>query len=214
MNILIILWMMLSTAFANEEYQIINIYVDITEVHAPDGTSGTSMPLNLMISREAHRTALLDHRMQYLAAHNVWNGEINVWDWRNIAYMPNHSRCDYADAVKCGILNNHWTLRTIVSVGDKYSVFQTVLYDEKGKVIGSSNQTAWGTIRWKPQWKLTKVKESGGFGGDKETEIFEMWPPKMEEIPPLITPQIVGQSVFGFYLGVDKSACRLSFCRK
>jgi hypothetical protein len=89
-----------------------------------------------------------------------------------------------------------------------------MLYDEYGKVIGSSNNTAWGTIRWKPQWKLTKVKQSGGFGGDKETEIFEMWPPKMEEIPPLITPYIVGQSVYGFYSGVNKSACRLSFCRK
>ena len=199
---------------ASEEYQTINIYVDITEVHAPDGTSGTSIPLNLMISKEAQRVSLLEQRMQYLAAHNVWEGEINVWDWRNITYMPNYSRCNYSDAVRCGIQNGHWTLRTVVSVGDKFSVLQTVLYDEKGKVIGSSNQTAWGTIRWKPQWKLTKVKESGAFGGDKETEIFEMWPPKMEEIPPLITPRIVGQSVFGFYFGVDKSACRLSFCRK
>jgi hypothetical protein len=214
MNILIILWMLLSTAFANEEYQIINIYVDITEVHAPDGTSGTSVPLNLMISKQAQRTGLLNHRMQYLSGHNVWKGEINVWDWRNISYMPNHSKCDYSDAVKCGIINKHWTLRTVVSVGDKFSVFQTMLYDEYGKVIGSSNNTAWGTIRWKPQWKLTKVKQSGGFGGDKETEIFEMWPPKMEEIPPLITPYIVGQSVYGFYSGVNKSACRLSFCRK
>ena len=199
---------------ASEEYQTINIYVDITEVHAPDGTSGTSIPLNLMISKEAQRVSLLEQRMQYLAAHNVWEGEINVWDWRNITYMPNYSRCNYSDAVRCGVQNGHWTLRTVVSVGDKFSVLQTVLYDEKGKVIGSSNQTAWGTIRWKPQWKLTKVKESGAFGGDKETEIFEMWPPKMEEIPPLITPRIVGQSVFGFYFGVDKSACRLSFCRK
>ena len=214
MNTLIILWAFMKLTLASEEYQTINIYVDITEVHAPDGTSGTSIPLNLMISKEAQRVSLLEQRMQYLAAHNVWEGEINVWDWRNITYMPNYSRCNYSDAVRCGIQNGHWTLRTVVSVGDKFSVLQTVLYDEKGKVIGSSNQTAWGTIRWKPQWKLTKVKESGAFGGDKETEIFEMWPPKMEEIPPLITPRIVGQSVFGFYFGVDKSACRLSFCRK
>lgn len=214
MNTLIILWAFMKLTLASEEYQTINIYVDITEVHAPDGTSGTSIPLNLMISKEAQRVSLLEQRMQYLAAHNVWEGEINVWDWRNITYMPNYSRCNYSDAVRCGVQNGHWTLRTVVSVGDKFSVLQTVLYDEKGKVIGSSNQTAWGTIRWKPQWKLTKVKESGAFGGDKETEIFEMWPPKMEEIPPLITPRIVGQSVFGFYFGVDKSACRLSFCRK
>ena len=34
-------------------YQVIQIYVDITEVHAPDGQKGTSMPLNLMISNES-----------------------------------------------------------------------------------------------------------------------------------------------------------------
>tara|TARA_R100000152_G_C6756099_1_gene179877 strand:+ start:226 stop:870 length:645 start_codon:yes stop_codon:yes gene_type:complete len=214
MNTLIILWALIASTFASEEYQTINIYVDITEVHAPDGSSGTSIPLNLMITKEAQRKSLLEHRLQYLAAHKVWEGEINVWDWRNITYMPSYSRCDYSDAVKCGTINKHWTLRTIVSVGDKFSVFQTLLYDEYGRVIGTSNKTAWGKIRWKPQWKLTKIKEAGGFGGKKETEIFEMWPPKMEEIPPLITPAIVGQSVFGFYGAIDKSACRLTFCRK
>ena len=214
MTILMMFMMFMANAMASEEYQEINIYVDITEVHAPDGSSGTSIPLNLMISQEAQKTSVLNHRLQYLAAHKVWRGEINVWDWRNAMYMPTYKKCDYRDAVKCGIQNKHWTLRTIVSVGEKFSVFQTILYDEKGKVLGTSNQTAWGTIRWKPQWKLTKIKESGGFMGGKETEIFEMWPPKMEEIPPLITPYIVGQSPFGFYGGVGKTACRLSFCRK
>tara|TARA_R100000008_G_scaffold84364_1_gene71577 strand:- start:1146 stop:1814 length:669 start_codon:yes stop_codon:yes gene_type:complete len=194
-------------------YQVIQIYVDITEVHAPDGSKGTSVPLNLMISDLAQKTSMLDHRLQYLSAHEVWRGEINVYDWRNIQYMPTYNRCDYSDAVRCGIQNSHWTLRTVVSVGDKYSIFQTFLYDEKGKVISSSNKTAWGRIRWKPQWKLTKIKEQGPFGGST-TEVFEMWPPKLEEIPPLITPYIVGQSVFGFYGGVNKTACRLKFCRK
>ena len=128
--------------------------------------------------------------------------------------MPSYKKCDYINAVKCGVQNGHWTLRTIVSVGDKFSVFQTLLYDEAGRVIGSSNQTAWGTIRWKPRWKLTKIKESGGFGGDKQTEVFEMWPPKMEELPPLITPYVVGQSKFGFYGGLKRSACKLKSCRK
>ena len=87
------------------------------------------------------------------------------------------------------------------------------LYDEKGAIISSSNQTAWGRIRWKPQWKLTRIKQETMYGPTK-TEVFEQWPPKLEEIPPLITPYTVGQSVFGFYGGVKKSACRLSYCRK
>ncbi len=166
MTILMMFWLML-TAQANEDFQKINIYVDITEVHAPDGSKGTSIPLNLMISKQAQITSVLEHRLHYLSGYPSWNGEIDVWDWRNVQYMPSYKKCDYINAVKCGIKNKHWTLRTIVSVGDKFSVFQTLLYDETGRIIGSSNQTAWGTIRWKPRWKLTKIKESGGFGGDK-----------------------------------------------
>ena len=213
MTILMMFWLML-TAQANEDFQKINIYVDITEVHAPDGSKGTSIPLNLMISKQAQITSVLEHRLHYLSGYPPWNGEIDVWDWRNVQYMPSYKKCDYINAVKCGVKNKHWTLRTIVSVGDKFSVFQTLLYDETGRVIGSSNQTAWGTIRWKPQWKLTKIKESGGFGGDKQTEVFEMWPPKMEELPPLITPYVVGQSKFGFYGGLKRSACKIKSCRK
>ncbi len=225
MTILVMFWLLFASAYAEEpdmsitvnetksNYQLIQIYVDITEVHAPDGTSGTSVPLNLMISQQAQSTSVLNHRLQYLAAHNVWTGKITVYDWRNVQYMPTYSKCNYVNAVKCGIQNSHWTLRTVVSVGDKFSIFQTFLYDEKGHVLGSSSQTAWGRIRWKPQWKLTKIKEQGPFGGASK-EIFEMWPPKLEEIPPLITPHIVSQAVFGFYGGVNKSACRLKFCRK
>ncbi len=214
MTILMMFWLLMTTAHAEEQFQKINIYVDITEVHAPDGSSGTSMPLNLMISKQAQTTYVLEHRLNHLAGYPPWEGEIDVWDWRNVQYMPNYKKCDYSEAVKCGIQNNHWTLRTIVSVGRKFSVFQTLLYDETGKVIASSNQTAWGTIRWKPQWKLTKIKESGGFMGAKQTEVFEMWPPKMEELPPLITPYIVGQSKFGFYGGLKRSACKIKSCRK
>ena len=214
MTTLIMLWFLMATAMANPQYQSINIYVDITEVHAPDGTKGTSIPLNLMISKEAQTTSVLEHRLHYLSGYPSWSGDISVWDWRNLQYMPTYKKCDYKNAVKCGVQNKHWTLRTIVSVGDKFSVFQTLLYDETGKVIGSSNQTTWGTIRWKPQWKLTKIKEAGAFGGAKETEIFEMWPPKMEELPPLITPYTVSQSKFGFYGGLKRSACSLESCKK
>tara|TARA_R100000008_G_scaffold84555_2_gene72273 strand:+ start:1790 stop:2467 length:678 start_codon:yes stop_codon:yes gene_type:complete len=225
MTILMMLWVFMASALAEEpdlaitveekrrDYQVIQIYVDITEVHAPDGTKGTSIPLNLMISNEAQKTSMLNHRLQYLAAHNVWRGEINVYDWRNVQYLPTYTRCDYSDAVRCGIKNSHWTLRTLVSVGEKFSLLQVTLYDEKGKVIGSSSRTAWGRIRWKPQWKLTKIKQNTMYG-PTTTEVFEQWPPKMEEIPPLITPFMVYQSVFGFYGGADKTACRLKYCRK
>ena len=209
-----ILLFLLSFAFAQKpkNYQVIQIYVDISEVHAPDGKKGTSVPLNLMIAQTAQKTSMLNHRLQYLSAHEVWRGEINVYDWRNIQHMPTYRRCDYADAVKCGIQNSHWTLRTVVSVGDKFSILTVYLYDERGVVIASTDQTAWGTIRWKPRWKLTRIKEQGPFGGGT-TEIFERWPDEMEELPPLITPKTVYQALFGFY-AIKRSACRIRACKK
>ena len=193
-------------------YQVVQIYVDITEVHTPDGRVGTSTPLNVMMAQQAQTTSILENRMHHHTGAEIWRGEINVYDWKNIQYMPTFKKCNYNDAVKCGIQNGHWTLRTIVSVGDKYSVFTVFLYDERGMVIASSDQTAWGTIRWKPKWKLTSIKEQGPFGGGSK-QIFEQWPDEMEEIPPLITPKTLSQASFGFYW-IKKNACRIKACKE
>ena len=192
------------------DYQVVQIYVDLSEVIAPDGSKGTSMPLNVLISHHAQGSDLLRRRMQYWSNPYRWKGEVNIYDWSNVQHMPTFSDCDYGDSIKCGIKNRHWTLRTVVSVGKKYSVFTQKLYDETGKVISNSAQTAWGTIRWKPQWKLTTIKEQGAFGGSKK-EIFEMWPPKMEELPPLIVPGHVGQAKFSIF-SVPQNACRTKRC--
>jgi hypothetical protein len=194
------------------DYQVIQIYVDITEVHTPDGKVGTSSPLNVMMAQQAQTTSFLEYKLNRFTGVDIWNGEINVYDQKNIQYMPTFKQCNYNDAVRCGIQNGHWTLRTIVSVGDKYSVLTVYLYDETGRVIASSDQTTWGTIRWKPRWKLTRIKEQGPFGGGT-TEIFEKWPDEMEELPPLITPNTVYQASFGFY-SVKRNACRTRACQK
>ena len=210
----ILFFFLFSTAYAQERsnYQVVQIYVDITEVHTPDGKVGTSNPLNIMIAEEAQRTTILKNTLNRYTGAKTWQGEINVYDWNNIEHMPAYKKCNYNNAVSCGIQNNHWTLRTIVSVGEKYSVFTVFLYDETGRVIASSDQTAWGTIRWKPRWKLTVINEQSAFGGGK-TEIYERWPDEMEEIPPLITPRTINQANFGFY-SVKKSACRTAHCKK
>ena len=201
-----------SSAYAADDYQVVNIYVDLTEVHDPQGRTGTSMPLNIMIAEQAQHTSVLKHNMNKHTAHITWEGDINVYDWKNIQYMPGFKKCDYLDAIRCGIQNGHWTLRTIVFVGQKFSSFTVYLYDEKGLVIASSNQTAWGTIRWHPQWKLTTAKEDGAFGASSK-QVFEQWPDRMEEVPPLITPKTITQAAFGFYW-IKKSACRVRACTK
>ena len=216
----LIFWLF-SAAYAEEpnheitvraDYQVVQIYVDISEVHDPQGKVGTSMPLNIMIAEQAQHTSIIKNRMNRHTGAEIWNGEVNVYDWKNIQYMPGFKKCNYADAVKCGMQNKHWTLRTIVSVGDKYSTLSSYLYDERGMVIASSSKTAWGTIRWHPQWKLTSIKEKGPFGAAAK-QVFEQWPDRMEEVPPLITPLTVSQAAFSFYW-IKKSACRVKACSK
>lgn len=197
------------SVFTNVTYasdRDITLYVDITEVHAPDGTRGTSTPLNVLVSDEAQRTGNLEHRFHRIVAPNNYEGDISVYDWTNIRHMPGFENCDYTDAVACGTKNNHWTLRTVVSVGKKFSTVTMKIYNEKGRIVATSSKTAWGTIRWKPQWKLTKIKETGGWGGGKQTEVFEMWPPKMEELPPLIRPFHISQTRQSLYLSVKNKA--------
>jgi hypothetical protein len=122
-----------------------------------------------MISKQAQTTSVLEHRLHYLSGYPPWNGEIDVWDWRNVQYMPSYKKCDYINAVKCGVKNGHWTLRTIVSVGDKFSVFQTLLYDETGRVVGSSNQTAWGTIQMETSMETNQDKRIWWLHGVRQT---------------------------------------------
>jgi len=206
------LFFLINFAFANtDDYQIINIYVDLSEVYAPDGSQGTSTQLNVLVAHYAQLHTSIEHNMHRYTAPSNWNGEVNVYDWTNIQFMPGFNHCNYSEALKCGVQNNHWTLKTAVSVGNKYTVITQKIYDGEGRIISHGTKTAWGKIRWKPQWKLTKIKEQGPFGAGAK-EIFEMWPPVMEELPPLVKPSHIYQTHFGAY-SVDKRACKVKECK-
>ena len=184
----------------------IDIYVDITQVYAPDGTKGTSTPLNILVSNQAQSTGTLEYKFHRFAAPNIYSGEVTVYDWTNIVHKQKFKKCDYSNAVICGAINNHWTLQTVVTVGKKFSTITMKLYNEKGMIIANGAKTSYGKIRWKPQWKITNIKETGGFGQQKQTEIFEMWPPKMEELPPLLRGYHVHQSMQHLFLSIKKKS--------
>jgi hypothetical protein len=148
----------------------------------------------------------LEHKLHRIASPKSYTGRIIVYDWSNITLKPEFKRCDYSDAIFCGTINKHWTLQTVVTVGKKFSTITMKMYNEKGIVVANGSKTAVGKIRWKPQWKITKVKESGGYGGSKQTEIFEMWPPKMEELPPLLRGLHVHQSMQFLFLSLKKNS--------
>ena len=183
-----------NNAVAKEDPLI--IYVALSEVSMA-GTVGTSEQLNSLILHHGSNTGALKSALSSRLSRGFLR-DIDVYNKENIKFVYNN--CNYTNkALECGVKNNHWTLKTFVSIGDKYSIITTKLYDEKGREISRGTQTAWGTIRMVPQWKLTVIKEKGGLMGNKETEIFEQYPPKIEELPPLIRPRHIWQSTILMY---------------
>ena len=179
--------------FASAEPEPLVIYVAISEVKMPNGL-GTSEALNSLILHHGSSTgALRDRLLKGYPPKFDPDRSIDVYDRSNIRFL--HDNCDYINKpLDCGVQNGHWTIRTFVTVGDKYSTIAVKLYDEKGRQISKGSKTAWGTIRYVPQWKLTVITEKGGLMGDKSTEIYEEYPPKIEELPPLMAPYHVWQS--------------------
>ena len=41
-----------------------------------------------MIAEEAQKTTILKNRFNTLSGVEGWQGEINVYDWNNVQYMP------------------------------------------------------------------------------------------------------------------------------
>ena len=197
----LLLFSLLSVAFA--EGKTINIFVALSKVTTVQG-EGTSEQLNHLVNHYGSSTGALESTLIRQGGVDVsWLKGIATYTEDNIRYLEGNKSCDYINKpLECGVENNHWTLMTYVYVGAKYATVTVKLYDEKGREISKGTKTAHGKIRWIPQWKLTRIKQSGGMMGDKETEIFEMYPPKMEELPPLITPFHVHQAMLANYMSV------------
>jgi len=199
-----------------------DIYIDITSVYGPDASRGTSHDLNTLISQQATRTYALEGRFHSFASPNLWRNVIRTYDRHNIKYKPGYKRCNYQDALKCGIINNHWTLLTHVTVGTRYSTLTMALYNQRGQLVTSSQKSARGKVTWVPNWKYTKRTDSGNCvdtldqsgmpwqrcSTPRDTTVFENYPLEMKELPPLIGPGHVHQCVAGLYLSLTKDFMR------
>jgi len=191
------------------------IYIGISEVHGPDGSTGTSADLNVLISQHASRTYSLETRFHSFSSPRRWDGVVRSYDRHNIKYMQGYKKCNYAkDALACGVKNKHWTLLTHVAVGKRYTSVTLSLYNERGQLLTSSEKTAWGVVIWEPNWKITKIKE--WHSGDEfspprrsEMEMYEEWPPTMKELPPLVRPRHIYQAVSFCYLGLRRNFMRM-----
>ena len=72
------------------DFQKIQIYVDISQVIAPNGSVGTSEMLNNLISYHAQSHDLLKGKLQYWSNPTLWRGEIDIYEpmhWHSINQM-------------------------------------------------------------------------------------------------------------------------------
>ena len=191
------------------------LYIDISEVHGPDGTIGTSADLNILISQYASRTYPIESRLHSFSSPKRWDNVIRSYDRHNVKYMKGYRKCNYSrDALACGVQNKHWTLITHVAVGKTYTSVTMSLYNERGQLLSSSEKTAWGVVMWQPNWKITNIKETDS-GDDwnppreREMEMYEEWPPTMKELPPLVKPRHIHQAVAFCYMGLRRNFMRM-----
>jgi len=193
-----ILLIFLGLAYASPDTKI---YVDLSSVILDD-KKGTSQELNTLVGiySGVHRS-FLKNRLTARVAPDIYDGSIDIYTLENIHHISK-KKCDYiSGSLRCGIDNSHWIIRTHVTVGKKFSTLNMILYDEKGKQIGHSTDIIWGTIRYTPRWKHTTIKENTMFGQSKK-EILERYPPKIDELPPLITPNHVSNAIMMLFLSV------------
>tara|TARA_B100000282_G_C31666277_1_gene459991 strand:- start:349 stop:936 length:588 start_codon:yes stop_codon:yes gene_type:complete len=174
------------------------VYIEPARV-IMDSKKGTSVQLNHSLYAVASNSGTFKYRLNYNLAHLNHEGKITFVTNDNLFLLE---KCNWdVNALKCSVDNEIWMLRTTIVVGDKYSTINMILFDHAGQIISQSNKTIHGTIRWKPQWKLTRIKANSMYGQETK-EIFEQWPHKMEELPPLIMPAHIHQAVLGVYLGM------------
>jgi len=174
------------------------IYVEPARI-VMDSKKGTSIQLNYSLYSIASSTGAFKDRLNHNLAHLSYEGEVMIYTPENLFLLKD---CDWiSKSLQCAIENNIWLLRTTIVVGDKYSTVNIMLYDHDGQIVSSSDKTIKGTIMWKPQWKLTSIKSNSAYGQESK-EIFEQWPHKMEEFPPLIMPRHIRQVILGVYLGM------------
>ena len=195
--LLSLLSIIITTPDAYADRRNINIFVAPSRVVMQTGV-GTSQEMNTLVDAYAPNTTGLVHRLSQNAAPDWFQGKIRVFTRENIKFLQlslvgANNSCNYVRTpIICGVKNKHWTLTTHVHVGQKYAIINARLFNERGVQVGYAQKTEWGEIREIPQWKYTRIKDSGDrYSGPRHQEIFEQFPPKIEELPPLITPTMV-----------------------
>ncbi len=85
--------------------------------------------------------------------------KIEVYDKKTIKYA--YPECSYKrDALWCGVQNNHYTVRTNISINDREVVVRMTLYDSSALIVSTSSRTSKEIVEWIRQQEISTTQNS------------------------------------------------------
>ena len=164
---------------------------------------------------------------------HLYDKNLSIYNDVNITYLYGDSKCDYVEnALRCGVENNHWTLKTHVEVGEEQATLSIQLFDERGQVIAQASRTKYKKIKLIKNTTTTTANATQNFpvsvgampGGQNcsgggcptggtpgvtswsqkpsRSVVVEEKPPTEVVIPPVIRDFDLSQAIMGLYLGM------------
>ena len=94
--------------------------------------------------------------------------KIEVYDSRTISYA--YSGCNYTkDALSCGIQNDHYTVRTNISVNNNEIVVRMTLYNSNALIVSSSSRNSREIVSWIRQQEINMIEQTNQQGAQQIT---------------------------------------------
>ena len=87
------------------------------------------------------------------------NERVEVYDKKTIKYA--YEDCNYnRDALACGVANDHYTVRTSISINDSEIVVRMTLYNSSGLIINTSARATREIVAWIKQQEINMTTQT------------------------------------------------------
>ena len=84
---------------------------------------------------------------------------VEVYDAATIEYA--YDDCNYKrDAIKCAVQNNHYVVRTNISINDHEIVVRMTLYDSSALIVNTSSNSSREIVTWIKQQEVNTSTQS------------------------------------------------------
>ena len=84
---------------------------------------------------------------------------VEVYDSSTINYA--YEDCNYQrDAIKCAVQNDHYVVRTNISINDHEIVVRMTLYDSNALIVNTSSNSSREIVKWIKQQEINSVTQT------------------------------------------------------